>query len=76
LGRQISVGQDQSAFFAEETIIDYQIKYNVTEKLNVTFSVNNLTDEANRSYFGDETKTGTIQYFGRNYFLGLNYTLD
>ncbi|WP_440903846.1 TonB-dependent receptor [Catenovulum sp. SX2] len=75
LGRQIATGQDQSAFFMEETILDYQIKYKFTEDLNVIFSVNNLTDEANRSYFGDESKTGTIQYFGRNYFVGFNYSL-
>lgn len=75
LGRQIAVGSDQSAYFTDETIVDYQIKYKFTEKFNVLFSVNNLTDEANRSYFGDESKTGTIQYFGRNYFVGLNYSL-
>jgi len=74
LGRQVAVGRDQSAFFAEETIVDYQIKYNVTDELNITLALNNLTDEANRSYFGDKTKTGTIQYFGRNYFLGMNYS--
>jgi len=74
LGRQVSVGQDQSAYFADETIIDYQLKYNVTDNLNMTLSVNNLTDEANRSYFGDKAKTGTIQYFGRNYFFGMNYS--
>jgi TonB-dependent receptor len=74
LGRQVAVGQDQSAYFTDETIIDYQIKYNMTENVNVTLSINNLTDEANRSYFGDKTKTGTLQYFGRNYFMGVNYT--
>jgi len=75
LGRQIAVGSDQSAFFSEETILDYQIKYKFSEDFNVLFSINNLTDEANRSYFGDRSKTGTIQYFGRNYFLGFNYSL-
>ncbi|AWB66931.1 TonB-dependent receptor [Saccharobesus litoralis] len=74
LGRQIATGQDQSAYFTEETILDYQVKYSVNDNLNVTLSINNLTDEANRSYFGDKTKTGTIQYFGRNYFLGMNYS--
>ncbi|WP_016954071.1 TonB-dependent receptor [Catenovulum agarivorans] len=75
LGRQVAVGSDQSAFFAEETIIDYQAKYNINDNMSVIFSINNLTDEANRSYFGDESKTGTIQYFGRNYFFGFNYSL-
>ncbi|MER2491366.1 TonB-dependent receptor [Catenovulum sediminis] len=75
LGRQIATGQDQSAFFTDEMIMDYQLKYKFTDDFNVIFSVNNLTDEANRSYFGDESKTGTIQYFGRNYFLGFNYSL-
>lgn len=74
LGRQVSVGQDQSAYFTDETIVDYQIKYNMTDNLNFTLSINNLTDEANRSFFGDKTKTGTLQYFGRNYFLGMNYS--
>ena len=36
------------------------------------FSVSNITDEPNISYFGAEYNTGTIQYYGRQYYLGIN----
>ena len=42
--------------------------------LSVLFQVNNLTDEPTKSYFGEEANTGTIQFFGRQYFVGANYT--
>jgi hypothetical protein len=43
--------------------------------LKFLFQINNLTDEPNKTYFGEEHQTGTIQYFGRQYFLGLSYSL-
>ena len=73
LGR-VSGTTGNIAYVTEETIIDWQASYDISENLNILVSVNNLTDEANRSYYGDRSKTGNIQYFGRNYFMGIDYT--
>jgi len=75
LSRQIAIGQDQSAYFQEETIISAQMSYNFTENLQAVISVDNLTDEPNVSYFGDTSRTGTIQYFGRTVYFGINYSM-
>ncbi|NVK25855.1 MAG: TonB-dependent receptor [Gammaproteobacteria bacterium] len=72
VGDQIAVGQNQQAYFNEELIIDYQASYQFTEELQGVFSVNNLTDEPNVSYFGEKYLTGTLQYFGRQFYFGLN----
>ena len=70
----VSGTSNNLAFVTNETIIDYQASYDITENLNVLFSINNLTDEANRSFYGDRSKTGNIQFFGRNYFMGVDYS--
>lgn len=75
LGRQVAIGQDQSAYFEKETIISAQMSYNWSENLQTVMSVDNLTDEPNVSYFGDTSRTGTIQYFGRTIYFGFNYTM-
>ena len=62
------------AFITEETIFDYQASFAITENFDALISVNNLTGEANRSYYGDRSKTGNIQYFGRNYFVSIDYS--
>jgi len=66
---------EQVVNFGGETVIDYQASYQVSENLGMVFQVNNLTDEPTKSYFGTESKTGTQQYFGRQFFLGLTYSL-
>ncbi|MCU4676096.1 TonB-dependent receptor [Catenovulum sp. 2E275] len=58
-----------------ETVLDYQASYKITEELSVLFQANNLTDAPTKSYFGTEAKTGTIQYFGRQFYLGVNYSM-
>ncbi|WNC72296.1 TonB-dependent receptor [Thalassotalea psychrophila] len=75
LGRQIAIGDSQSAYFEKETIVSAQTSYNWTENLQTVLSVDNLTDEPNVSYFGDTSRTGTIQYFGRTIYFGVNYTM-
>ncbi len=75
LSRQIAIGSDQSAYFQEETIFSAQMSYNFTENLQAVISADNITDEPNLSYFGDTTRTGTIQYFGRTIYFGVNYTM-
>ncbi len=58
-----------------ETVLDYQASYKFTDSLSVLFQANNLTDAPTKSYFGTEAKTGTIQYFGRQFYLGVNYSM-
>ncbi|WP_415776408.1 TonB-dependent receptor [Shewanella oncorhynchi] len=74
VSEQVAV-ESQLAFFDAETIMDYQASYALENGLKFLFQINNLTDEPNKTYFGEEHQTGTIQYFGRQYFLGLSYSL-
>ena len=74
VSEQVAV-ESQLAYFAPETIIDYQASYALDNGLKFLFQVNNLTDEPSKTHFGEEYQTGTIQTFGRQYFLGLSYTL-
>ena len=75
LSEQIAIGSAQSAYFEEETIISAQMSYNFTENFQAVVSVDNITDEPNISYFGDTSRTGTIQYFGRTIYFGVNYSM-
>jgi len=75
LSEQIAIGSAQSAYFQEETIITGQVSYKFTENLQAVVSADNITDEPNISYFGDTTRTGTIQYFGRTIYFGINYSM-
>jgi TonB-dependent receptor len=74
VGEQVAV-ETQLAFFAGETVVDYQASYDFDSGVQMVFQVNNLTDEPNKTYFGAESQTGTIQYFGRQFFLGVNYSM-
>lgn len=74
VSEQVAVNE-QIVNFDGETVLDYQASYEINDNLSVLFQVNNLTDEPTKSYFGSEAKTGTIQYFGRQFFLGLTYSL-
>ncbi|WP_017446650.1 TonB-dependent receptor [Gayadomonas joobiniege] len=71
---QVAV-EAQTVFFDGETVVDYQASYKFDEQLSVLFQANNLTDAPTRSYFGIEEKTGTLQYFGRQFYLGVNYSM-
>ncbi|MGL1958052.1 MAG: TonB-dependent receptor [Colwellia sp.] len=75
LSEQLAIGEEQSAYFADETIISAQASYRFTDNLQAVISVDNLTDEPNISYFGSQARTGTIQYFGRTIYFGVNYTM-
>ncbi|HEX8445642.1 MAG TPA: outer membrane beta-barrel protein, partial [Sphingomonas sp.] len=60
---------------AAETIFDAQMSYefpNTSALSGVTLlaQANNITDEPTRSYFGQPAQTGTLQYFGRQFYLG------
>lgn len=74
VSEQVAV-EAQTVNYDGETIIDYQASYQINDNFNVIFQVNNVTDEPTRSYFGVKAQTGTIQYFGRQFFLGMTYSL-
>jgi len=74
VSEQVAV-ESQLAFFDAETIFDYQASYAMENGLKLLFQVNNLTDEPNKTYFGQPQQTGTIQTFGRQYYLGFSYSM-
>jgi len=62
-----------------EFVLDYQASYEFPEDsalagVTLLFQANNLTDEPVTTFFGDEEATGTIQFFGRQFFFGASYT--
>lgn len=74
VSEQVAV-DTQLAFFDSETVLDYQASYDISDNSRLLFQINNLTDQPTKTYFGREAQTGTIQFFGRQYFLGLSYQL-
>lgn len=71
---QIAV-TNQYVFFAPETVWDFQSAYNVTKNLSVLFQILNLSNAPTRTYFGNPSETGTVQYFGRTLYAGVNFKL-
>lgn len=64
----------QPIIYAPETLVDYQASYAFENGVDLIFSVSNLTNEPNRSYMFDEELTRTLQWFGRTFYLGVNYS--
>jgi iron complex outermembrane receptor protein len=64
----------QPIIYAPETLLDYQAAYKFDNGLDLVFSISNLTNEPNRSYMFDEELTRTLQWFGRTFYMGANYT--
>ncbi|TDF35531.1 TonB-dependent receptor [Alteromonadaceae bacterium M269] len=69
----------QLPFTDEEFIVDFQASYDFSDEsslkgLTLLFQANNLTDESVSTYFGTTAQTGTIQFFGRQYFAGVSYS--
>jgi len=62
--------------FEAQTTVAFQASYAMANGLDILFQINNLTDEPNKAFQGQQIKTDLIQYFGRQYFLGVNYTFD
>lgn len=60
--------------YAAETVVDYQAKYKFDNGIDVLFQVGNLTDEPNRSYMIAEDLPRRLNWFGRTYSLGANYS--
>ncbi|MFC5740184.1 TonB-dependent receptor [Dyella tabacisoli] len=72
---QIAVN-NQLVTFASETVYDFQTSYAITDQLSVVYQMLNIGNQPTRTYFGGNTsQTGTIQYFGRTSYLGLNFKM-
>ncbi|MGB1144469.1 MAG: TonB-dependent receptor [Glaciecola sp.] len=74
VSKQVGVNE-QTVNYDGETVVDLQASYDINDNLSVLFQANNVTDAPTKSYFGNESLTGTIQYFGTQYFLGMTYSL-
>jgi iron complex outermembrane recepter protein len=68
---QIAV-TNQIVYFAPETVWDMQSAYNLTKNVSLLFQILNITNQPTRTYFGNPSETGTIQYFGRTFYAGFN----
>nr|WP_279237585.1 TonB-dependent receptor [Dyella sedimenti] len=72
---QIAV-TNQLVTFAAETVYDLQASYDITKQFRVVYQMLNLTNQPTRTYFGgNPQQTGTIQYFGRTSYLGVEFKL-
>ena len=72
---QIAVN-NQLVTFAAETVYDFQASYNITKQLSVVYQMLNMSNQPTKTYFGgNPQQTGTIQYFGRTSYLGVNFKL-
>jgi len=61
-----------------ETVFDAQISYLFSKNsalsgLKLLAQANNLSDEPTRTFFGQTAQTGTIQNFGRTFFVGASF---
>lgn len=74
VSQQVAVN-DQVVNFDSELVMDYQASYEIDDSWSVLFQINNLTDEPTKSYFSSDEQTGTIQFFGTQYYLGMTYQL-
>lgn len=74
VSQQVAVN-DQVVNFDSELVMDYQASYEIDDNWSVLFQINNLTDEPTKSYFSSVEQTGTIQFFGTQYYLGMTYQL-
>ena len=72
---QMSV-TNQMVTFAAETVYDFQASYDVSKQWRVVYQMLNISNQPTRTYFGsDPSQTGTIQYFGRTSYLGVEFKL-
>ncbi|MFC4763738.1 TonB-dependent receptor [Dyella koreensis] len=72
---QMSV-TNQMVTFAAETVYDFQASYEISKQWKVVYQMLNINDQPTRTYFGsDPSQTGTIQYFGRTSYLGVEFKL-
>ena len=58
----------------EYLVVDWQGTYSFDNGIDAVLQVNNLTDEPNTTNYGTEMATGEYKKFGRQFFLGVNYS--
>ncbi|WDD98018.1 TonB-dependent receptor [Thalassomonas actiniarum] len=56
------------------TVVDWQGTYSFDNGVDAVLQVNNLTDEANTTNYGTSLASGEYKKFGRQFFLGVNYS--
>ena len=71
---QIAV-TNQLVYFNDETEVDFQSSYKINKDMSLLFQILNVNNQPTRTYFGNPSETGTIQYFGRTIYAGFNLTL-
>lgn len=69
-----SPGGNSLAIADEYTVVDWQTSYTFDNGVQAVFQVNNLTDEPNTTNYGSALATGEYKEFGRQYFLGANFS--
>ncbi len=67
-------GSFTPVYSQEYTTVDAQASYAFENGLDIVFSVSNLTDEPNKDSFGAGNVLGSYSTFGRQYYLGANYS--
>ena len=69
---------DQLLFSDRERTVDFQASYTFQEQsvlrgLRVHIQAKNLTNEPFRTYYGDKTRVGRYEEYGRRFWAGLRY---
>jgi len=67
-------GSSTPALSGDYTTVDLQMSYLFDNDISVVFSANNLTDEPNLIEYGVSGTLGEYKTFGRQYYLGMNWT--
>ena len=55
--------------------LDFSMGYYITDDIEIFFEADNLTNEANRGYFGSEDRLSFNSFKGTTYFVGANWKL-
>ncbi|WP_440053327.1 TonB-dependent receptor [Pseudoalteromonas sp. T1lg65] len=69
-----SPGGSQLSMADEYTVVDWQASYSFENGVEAVLQINNLTNEPNTTNYGTQRATGEYKEFGRQYFLGFNYS--
>ena len=67
-------GSSTPALSKSYTTVDAQVSYLFENNISVVFSGNNLTDEPNEVEYGTAGTLGEYRTFGRQYYLGFNWS--
>jgi TonB-dependent receptor len=69
-----SPGGSKTTLADENTVIDWQASYSFENGVQAVLQVNNLTDEPSTSTYGSRLATATYLEFGRQIYIGFNYS--